>query len=472
MNERVIRVENVSKIYRIWDEPGARFTSLLLEGASHLFPGNSRVARWLLERSKRHFRDFYALREVSMELRRGESIGIIGRNGSGKSTLLQIVAGTLRPTSGEVEITGRVAALLELGSGFNPEFTGRENVYLNATVLGLKRKEIDERFESITAFADIGEFLDEPVKTYSSGMFVRLAFAVITHVSADILLIDEALTVGDIFFQQKCYGHLARLKEDGVAIVLVTHGMNDVEQFCSRAYLLHQGALRATGPSAEVVKRYYLINQAPLPTLPTASKPDTVAGAEQVNSPKEDWPTPAAFFDLSGIPQVTDGTARCLQIGLCNLRGEPSTVFQQGEEAEFFYEYELLRGIDQPIVGVVLFNNKQVIVHGKNSLEYGSEFGAGYPAGTKLRFKHRVKLEIAVGLYTFESGFASISRTDAANASQLNHFDLTDRVYRHCHLNGLGPFEVIFRHSGYPTQLLHHGVANLPGKIDLLKASA
>jgi lipopolysaccharide transport system ATP-binding protein len=469
MNERVIRVDNVSKIYRIWDEPGARFTSLLLEGASRLLPGNTRLAEWFSGRSKRHFRDFYALRDVSMELRRGESIGIIGRNGSGKSTLLQIVAGTLRPTSGEVEITGRVAALLELGSGFNPEFTGRENVYLNATVLGLKRKEIDERFESITAFADIGEFLDEPVKTYSSGMFVRLAFAVITHVSADILLIDEALTVGDIFFQQKCYGHLARLKEDGVAIVLVTHGMNDVEQFCSRAYLLHQGALRATGPSAEVVKRYYLINQAPLPSLASASKAGSVPDAAQA-MPNEDWPIPAAFFDIGGIPQVTDGTARCVSIGLCNVRGQPSTVFEQGEEAEFFYEYELLRGIDQPIVGVVLFNNKQVIVHGKNSLEYGSAFGGGYAAGTKLRFRHTIKLEIAVGLYTFEAGFASISRTDAANASQMNHFELTDRVYRHCHLNGLGPFEVIFRHRGYPTQLLHHGVANLAGKIDLLKA--
>src|SRR5262249_21349025 len=171
-----------------------------------------------------------ALEDVSFDLRPGERLGLIGPNGSGKSTLLQILAGTLAPSLGEVRINGRVAALLELGSGFNPEYTGRENIYLNASLHGLSREETDRRFDAIAAFADIGGFLDQPVKTYSSGMFMRVAFAVTTSVDADVLLIDEALAVGDIFFTQKCFRHLHSLIDQGVAIILVSHDMNAVSQ--------------------------------------------------------------------------------------------------------------------------------------------------------------------------------------------------------------------------------------------------
>ncbi|MBI3885494.1 MAG: ABC transporter ATP-binding protein [Opitutae bacterium] len=465
-DDPVISVQNVSKAYRIWESPAARLVSPGLEGLAGVMPKGSNSARRLRARAASCYRDFYALNDVSLTVKRGESVGIIGRNGSGKSTLLQIIAGTLQPTSGSVKVKGRVAALLELGSGFNPEFTGRENVYLNGAVLGLSRREVDEQFDKITAFADIGDFIDQPVKTYSSGMFVRLAFAVATHVSANILLIDEALAVGDIFFQQKCYARLNHLQETGVAIVLVTHGMNNVEQFCARAYLLHQGRLHAAGAAIEVVKRYYLVNQSEAATSEsTASQPAASEGAPAVSGSA--WPAEAAFFDISGVPQVAEGTARCTGVALCDIRGDACRVFEQGEEADFYYEYELLRPIDQPVTGLVLFNNKQIIVHGKNSLEYGSEFGAGYAAGKRLRFRHRVKLEIAAGYYTFEVGFASIATGDAARAHLLNHIELDDRVRRHCHLSGIGPFEVAFRAHGRPVQLLHHGIANLSGGIKL-----
>ena len=189
-----IRVQNISKCYHLYDHPRNRLYQSVVP----------RFQRIIGRAPSTFFREFWALKDVSFEVKRGETVGIIGRNGSGKSTLLQIICGTLSPTSGLVETHGRVAALLELGSGFNPEFTGRENVYMNGSVIGLSRDEIDTRFDDIVAFADIGEFIDQPVKTYSSGMYVRLAFAVIAHVNADILVIDEALAVGDVFFVQKC----------------------------------------------------------------------------------------------------------------------------------------------------------------------------------------------------------------------------------------------------------------------------
>ena len=193
-NDVIIKVDGVHKYYQVYDKPNDRLKQFVVP----------RLKRLLGRQPTGYFKEFKALHNVSFEVKKGETVGIIGRNGSGKSTLLQMICGTLTPTQGQIETHGRIAALLELGSGFNPEFTGRENVYMNATVLGLTTEEVDERFDSIVAFADIGDFIDQPTKTYSSGMVVRLAFAVIAHVDADILVIDEALSVGDAFFVQKC----------------------------------------------------------------------------------------------------------------------------------------------------------------------------------------------------------------------------------------------------------------------------
>ncbi|WP_309566987.1 ABC transporter ATP-binding protein [Methylobacillus flagellatus] len=208
---------------------------------------------------RNYYREYWALKEVSFEILKGETIGIIGNNGSGKSTLLQLICGTLNPTNGSIDSHGRVAALLELGSGFNPEFTGRENVYLNAAVLGLPKNEINERFEEILAFADIGDFIDQPVKTYSSGMCVRLAFAVIANVDADILLIDEALAVGDINFSQKCMRFLEQFRERG-SLLFVSHNPSAIVALCDRAIWLDQGQVQAIG-SAKLIAEKYLASR-------------------------------------------------------------------------------------------------------------------------------------------------------------------------------------------------------------------
>ena len=252
----VISVANVSKAYRIWGTPADRLLSPMQAGLAGLLPASSGAAQGLKKRAARSYRDFYALRDISFDVKPGESVGIVGRNGSGKSTLLQVIAGTLQPTGGAAKVRGKVAALLELGSGFNHEFTGRENIYLNASILGLSRPEIDARFAAIAAFADIGDFIEQPVKIYSSGMVVRLAFAVCAHVDADILIIDEALAVGDARFQLKCARVIDRFIEHGGTLLFVSHDLNSVKRLCNRAALLDGGRILYLGRPNTVANLY------------------------------------------------------------------------------------------------------------------------------------------------------------------------------------------------------------------------
>jgi lipopolysaccharide transport system ATP-binding protein len=240
-----IKVENLSKCYHIYDQPRDRLKQMILP----------RLQQATGMQPKRYFREFWALKDVSFEVKRGETIGIIGDNGSGKSTLLQMICGTLNLSSGTIRTNGRVAALLELGSGFNPQFTGRENVYLNGAILGLSKEEIDTRFDDIAAFADIGDFIDQPVKNYSSGMYVRLAFSVIANVDAEVLLIDEALAVGDIHFSQKCMRYLDQFREKG-ALLFVSHNSSAVASLCNNAIWLEKGRMKAVGATKHVIERY------------------------------------------------------------------------------------------------------------------------------------------------------------------------------------------------------------------------
>ena len=242
-----IQVENLSKCYRVYKHPRDRILQALWRR-----PGLSRSPATYCQ-------EFWALRQLSFEVERGRTLGVVGRNGSGKSTLLQLICGTLAPSTGFAKVRGRVGALLELGSGFNMEFSGLENVHLNAALLGLSRAEIDAKLDQILAFADIGDFVHQPVKTYSSGMVVRLAFAVQAHINPDVLVVDEALAVGDELFQKKCYAHLERLKEQGTSILLVTHSNAQIMQHCDEALLLHKGKARLIGSPAKIIVFYQRI---------------------------------------------------------------------------------------------------------------------------------------------------------------------------------------------------------------------
>lgn len=245
-SEIAIRAQALGKSFPVYDKPYHRLLQMLSPGPRD---------RW--------YRTFQALHDVSFEVRRGETVGIVGRNGSGKSTLLQLICGTLTPSSGVVEVHGRVAALLELGAGFNPEFTGRENVYLNGSLLGLSRAELDERFDDIAAFADIGEFIEQPVKSYSSGMYIRLAFAVAINVSPDILVIDEALSVGDEAFQRKCFARIDAIRDAGATVLFVSHSAQSVLQLCDRALLLERGRGLILDEPKKVIGYYQKLLYAP-----------------------------------------------------------------------------------------------------------------------------------------------------------------------------------------------------------------
>ena len=252
-SEVAIKVEGLSKCFEIYEKPRDRLKQFVLP---YLY-------KLLGKSAKQYFREFWALRDINFEIKKGETVGIVGRNGSGKSTLLQIICGTLSPSTGTVQANGRIAALLELGSGFNPEFTGRENVYLNGAVLGLSRSEIDSRFDAITEFADIGSFIDQPVKAYSSGMVVRLAFAVAINVDPQILVVDEALSVGDELFQRKCFSKIEAIRSSGATILFVSHSGGTIVELCDRAILLDAGERLATDSPKKIVGRYQKLLYAP-----------------------------------------------------------------------------------------------------------------------------------------------------------------------------------------------------------------
>lgn len=244
-SEVAVSTRGLGKCYAVFDRPADRLRQMLVRGR------------------RKYYREFWALRDIDLEIYRGETVGIVGRNGSGKSTLLQLICGTLTPSCGELAVHGRVAALLELGAGFNPEFTGRENVFVNGAILGLSRAEIEGRFDTIAAFADIGEFIDQPVKTYSSGMFVRLAFAVAINVEPEVLVIDEILAVGDERFQRKCYSRIETIRDAGAAILFVSHSASTVLELCDRAMLIERGRRILSGSPSTVIRTYQRLLYAP-----------------------------------------------------------------------------------------------------------------------------------------------------------------------------------------------------------------
>ena len=454
--QQAVSVRGVGKMYRIYGRPQDRLKQMLF-----------------FRFGRRYGQEFWAIRHVDFDVAPGERLGIIGRNGSGKSTLLQIIAGTLAPSEGEVHVRGRISALLELGSGFNLEFTGRENVFTNGAILGLSRQEIEARFNEIAEFADIGEFMEQPVKLYSSGMFVRLAFAVAACVSADVLLIDEALAVGDVFFRQKCYRRLEQLRRTGVSVVLVSHSMMDVEQFCDRTILLDRGRIEFLGSTVEAVRRYFLVDQhqrsisVPVAERPNASTSRADAPPSADSPALSFWPQEDAFLDISRVPQVSEGGARCLAVALCNDHGIACQIFEQGQRAHFYFEFELFPDVQIPAGGALLHNDNGTLVHGKSTLEHGTRVPTDIKRGARIRFHQEIVLELGLGDYTFEVGLATIAPNDYARRADLSPGELHAAYTMLCLVPDVGQFAVTLRHNGLPVQLLHHGVANLRGSCEV-----
>ncbi|MBF0466310.1 MAG: ABC transporter ATP-binding protein [Nitrospirae bacterium] len=331
--ETAIRAVGISKVYKLYKRKLDR-----LKESLHPF------------RKKYHV-DFYALRDVSFELKKGQTIGIIGKNGAGKSTLLQVLTGVLTPTTGVVYRTGRISALLELGAGFNPELTGLENVYFNSTLMGYSKKEIDEKIDDIVSFAEIGDFADQAVKTYSSGMFVRLAFAVAINIDPDILIVDEALSVGDIRFQQKCFRRFREFKEQGKSIIFVSHDMGAVKNFCDIAVWLKDGSIHHFGDPILVSKHYFSFMC--YDSLTTGD--DTTKETQTIDTKSDTSENDSMWEDVSGYSSFGEGGAEIERVTLINRKtGERVDALNGGEDVCFIVEGRATQPIAHPGIGIIL----------------------------------------------------------------------------------------------------------------------
>jgi lipopolysaccharide transport system ATP-binding protein len=397
-----IKVESLSKCYHIYDQPRDRLKQMILP----------RLQRALGLPPRQYFREFWALKDVSFEVKKGETVGIIGRNGSGKSTLLQLICGTLSPTSGSIVTHGRIAALLELGSGFNPDFTGRENVYMNAAILGLSKDEIDARFDQIADFADIGEHIERPVKTYSSGMLVRLAFAVQAQVEPDILIVDEALAVGDAKFQARCFERLKQLKEGGTSILFVTHSTEQIVMHCTRAVLLDYGNLIQAGDSRNVVNYYLDL------LFGKARKQIADEEAGRAQSLPKQAASSYLNFDVdvfSSRPGYNpleyrwgDGAARITDFYLESEGEVYPMAIKTGKRIILEVVVKFLESLRRPIFGITIKTKEGVAVYGTNTelLEiekFKSTGGAGEVVIVKIKFVCR----LAPGDYFISLGVAT-----------------------------------------------------------------
>ena len=433
----VVRAHNLGKCYRIFNNP------------------KDRLKQAIVKHRRQYFREFWALRHVDFELKRGETLGIIGRNGSGKSTLLQLLCGTLTPSEGESSTTGRLAALLELGSGFNPDFTGIENIYLYASLVGLKKHEIDARLDGILGFADIGEFTQQPVKTYSSGMAVRLAFAVVANVDADILVVDEALSVGDVFFVQKCMRFINQFKERNT-LILVTHDTQSVLSVCTHGLVLSEGKM-ITGKirSKQAIDAYtndYYQSSIGESGKSRTSRSATNRGNETVDTQKisrklsviqgatesdESVYTTALERVLDQLARtghsihtkITESKdtgefgnneCRIVRISASNLDTSKSALIAEGERIAIEIAIECLEDISCPIVGFAIRNNNGLAVIGENTFQTGYGERSNYQKGDSILARFTFTLpRLAPGKYSIH---AAVARGTQQDHVQMHYF--------------------------------------------------
>lgn len=411
-DEISIRVEGLSKRYEIYAQPADRLKQMILP----------RMQQTLRRPVRAHFREFWALRDVGFDVHKGETVGIVGRNGSGKSTLLQMICGTLNPTFGKVAVNGRISALLELGAGFNPEFTGRENVRLSGLVYGLSEQELEECHEAILDFAGIGDFIDQPVKTYSSGMYIRLAFSVAINVAPDILVVDEALSVGDEAFQRKCFARIDQIRTAGATVLFVSHSAGTIIELCNRALLLDKGELLTEGSPKYVVSRYQKILYSP------AGKHQSVR--EQIRSGKETdtfpfevqdglrtpWPSvenhdgqelDGACFEEGLLPKSTfryDNDGACIfDPHIETLDGRRVNILQPQREYVYAYGVRFDRAVDNVRCGMLIKSVSGLELAGCITSWHGDSLPT-VQAGAELEVRFRFPCLFASGAYFLNAG--------------------------------------------------------------------
>lgn len=386
MNEEIaVQIENLTKIYRIYSTPLDR-----MKEALHPF-------------HKRYSTDFYALQGVSMTIRKGETLGIIGKNGAGKSTLLKAITGVLTPTEGTIRVHGRIASLLELGAGFNPEMTGFENIYLNGTIMGYTREEMDKRVPNIVEFADIGDFLYQPVKTYSSGMFARLAFAVNSNVSPDILIVDEALAVGDVFFQNKCFRKLETLRSQGTTVLFVSHDIGSIKQLCTHVLWLEKGRVVMDGAPEEVCNRYF--------NAEIAERNASLTGTVPVEREMLREQSAEEGLAVRALPvkegDILSEKAKIISFRILNEAGEETAIMEARCRYEIHILVEASMDVAQCILGITLSNPKGIDIIGTNTFSVSDGKNFSLERGKYLDVTFRFTMPaILPGTYVWETALA------------------------------------------------------------------
>ena len=377
--EIAIRAENISKVYKLYDKPSDRMKEA-----------------FGLTRKKRH-KEHYALTDVDLTIYKGETVGIIGTNGSGKSTILKIITGVLNPTKGDMTVNGRISALLELGAGFNMEYNGIENVYLNGTMMGFSKKEIDEKLPGILEFADIGDYVYQPCKTYSSGMFVRLAFAVAINIEPEILIVDEALSVGDVFFQAKCYHKFEEFKQAGKTILFVSHDLSSIAKYCDRVILLNKGVKLGEGQPKEMIDAYkqVLVGQYRLPDQ------------DDEHNLLDDAEVKAKASIMGGVnPDALEygtGAAHITDYYVTDKKGTKTTAIIKGEEWTLHYTVEFTQDIKAPIFAFTVKNIRGTEITGTNSMNEKA-FLNGVKKGEVKKVSFTQKMDLQGGEYLLSLG--------------------------------------------------------------------
>lgn len=382
MDNYAIKVENVSKVYRLYSKP------------------SDRLKEALSITKKSYHRNYSALNNVSFEVKKGECVGLMGVNGAGKSTMLKIITGVLNPSSGNIDINGKISALLELGAGFNMDYTGMENIYLNGTLMGYSEKEIQSRVQEILDFADIGDYINQPVKTYSSGMFVRLAFAVAINIDPEILIVDEALSVGDVFFQAKCYKKFEDFKNQGKTILLVTHSLSSVLKYCDRVVLLDKGNKLAEGEPAEMIDLYkkLLVNQGDDNDLDKKSDDESKGISLQET---ENWK--AKMVLNPDINSYGNGMAEIIDFGLFDNKGRITNQINKGEEFTLKMRVKFNETIDEPICAFTIVNLHGTDVTGTNTMYEKCNTGI-VGKGEIIEAEFTQKMDIQGGHYLISLG--------------------------------------------------------------------
>ena len=381
-----IKAENLGKVYKLFSSPF------------------DRVKETFDPLRRKYHQRFQALTDITFEINKGDTVGVIGRNGSGKSTLLQLICGILQPTSGSVVKIGRIAALLELGAGFNPEFSGRENVFLNGSILGMARKEMEDCFDDIVEFADIGEFIDQPVKTYSSGMYVRLAFAVAINVNPEILIVDEALSVGDTLFQSKCFAKFREFQQKGITIIFVTHSIDLIVRYCKKVVLLDKGSMIAYGTPQDVIDQY---NKLILDYSHSRKHTDpSFCDLEQHYTAGEEQAVDISPFHLNPEEnRYGNGKATINTVGIYTSDDQPAQALKQMDDYEFRFRIVFHDSISNPVIAYIVKDVQGMDVTGTNTLFQHLETGDFEP-GDVLQVSFTHKMTLSGGGYILSCGCA------------------------------------------------------------------